>query len=168
MSSTIALTAGAATVSLAITGANLWGWWKAGKVPKNLAHFGGGYAIGGLASICAGGILGTLAAWAASLANGVGKHAVTASTGQNAAALHHGSAGTLTPGGGMVTALGAVAFAIAWKTASKTIKRRLTGGFFSGATLTLTIGVAGLFAHVVGIVNGIGDSGLGWLNGGAA
>jgi hypothetical protein len=68
----------------------------------------------------------------------------------------------------MLTALGAVAFAVAWKAAPKKTRNKLAGGFFSGATLTLTIGIAGLFAHVVGVVNGIGDTGLGYLNGGAA
>lgn len=162
------LTAGALAISLGVTGANLWYWYKSGKDPKNLVHFGGGYLIGGLATISTGGLLGTIAAWIAGADNGLGKHAVSTTTGQGAATLHHGSAGTLTPGGAILTALIAVGFVVAWKAANKTIRRKLAGGFFSGATLTITIGVAGLFVHVVSVINGIGDTGYAWLNGGAA
>lgn len=162
-----ALTAGATAVSLAVTGTNFWYWYKAGKDPKKLLHFGGGCLIGGLATIC-GGLLGTLAGWTAGADNALGSHAVSSTTGQGAAALHQGTAGALTPGGGIVTFLIATGFAIAWKTAPKDIRRKLAGGAFSGATLTLTIGVAGLFVHVVALVNGIGDSGYAWLNGGSA
>lgn len=162
-----ALTAGALAVSLAVTGTNLWYWYKSGKDPKNLLHFGGGYLTGGLATVCTG-LLGTLAGWTAGADNGLGKHAVSSTTGHTANTLHHGTAGQLTPGGGIVTVLVAVGFVVAWKAAPKAVKRKLAGGFFSGATLTITIGVAGLFVHVVGLVNGVGDSGYAWFNGGSA
>jgi hypothetical protein len=162
-----ALTAGALAVSLAIAGANGWTWYKTGKDPKNLIHFGSGFALGGLATIC-GGLLGVLAGWSAGIGNTAGRSAVSSTTGATKAAMNHGAAGTLTPGGAIVTFLLAVGFVIAWRAASKVIRRRLLGGFFCGTTLVITVGVAGLFAHVVGLVNGIGDSGYQWFNGGAA
>lgn len=162
-----ALTAGALAVSLGIAGANLWHWYKTGKDPKNLVHFGSGFALGGLATIC-GGLLGVLAHWSASGANTAGRSAVSSTTGAGKAAMNHGHAGNLTAGGAIVTFLLLVGFVIAWRAASKTIRRRLLGGFICGSTLVITVGVAGLFVHVVGLVNGIGDSGYGWFNGGAA
>lgn len=162
-----ALTAGALAVSLAIAGANGWTWYKTGKDPKNLIHFGSGFALGGLATICTG-LLGVLAGWSAGIGNTAGRSAVSSSTGTGKATLVHGSAGQLTPGGAIVTFLLAVGFVVAWRAASKVIRRRLLGGFFCGSTLVITVGVAGLFVHVVGLVNGVGDSGYQWFNGGQA
>ncbi|BBB01094.1 hypothetical protein RVR_8347 [Actinacidiphila reveromycinica] len=162
-----ALTAGALAVSLAIAGANLWQWHKAGKDPKNLAHFGGGFALGGLATVCTG-LLGVLAGWSVAAGNGVGKHAVSGATGNTAQALNRGTAGTLTSGGAVITFLLLIGFIIAWRAASKTVRRRLLGGFFCGATLVVTVGMAGLFVHVVNLVNGMGNPVLSWFNGGAA
>jgi hypothetical protein len=160
-----ALTAGCLAVSLAIAGVNGWTWYKTGRDPKNLVHFGSGFALGGLATIC-GGLLGVLAGWSVGAGNAAGKSAVSSTTGAAKDAMHHGTAGTLTPGGAIVTFLLAVGFVVAWRAASKVIRRRLAGGFFCGTTLVVTVGVAGLFVHVVGLVNGIGDSGYQWFNGG--
>lgn len=166
--SNTALTAGALAVSLAATGVNLWHWWKTpGRAPKMLIPFGGSYALGGLSTICAG-LLGVLAGWTAGLDNTLGKNAVSSTTGSAATTLNHGSAGQLTPGGGIVTFLFAVGFVVAWRAADRVMKRKLFWGWFSGATLTLSVGVAGLFVQVVGLVNGIGDSGYAWFNGGSA
>jgi cell division protein FtsX len=55
---------------------------------------------------------------------------------------------------------------VAWKAATKAMKRQLWWGWFCGSTMTLTVGVAGLFLHVTGLANGIGDSALGWFNNG--
>lgn len=162
-----ALTAGALAVSLGIAGANLWHWYKTGKDPKNLVHFGSGFALGGLATICTG-LLGVLAGWSVSGANTAGRSAVSSTTGAGKAVMNHGHAGSLHPGGAIITFLLLVGFVIAYRAASKVIKRRLFGGFFCGTTLVVTVGVAGLFVHVVGLVNGVGDSGYHWFNGGAA
>lgn len=163
-----ALTAGALAVSLAITGINLWRWWKSpGRDPKNLLHFAGGFLTGGLATIC-GGLLGTLAGWTAGVDNAIGQHAVSGTTGRAAQAMNHGTAGQLTPGGAIVTVLIATGFVVAWRAAPKPVKKKLLGGAWAGATLVITVGVAGLFVHVVAMVNGVGDTGYAWFNGGAA
>ena len=67
-----------------------------------------------------------------------------------------------------MTVLLLVGFVVAWRAASKEIRRRLLGGFICGSTLVITVGVAGLFVQVVGLVNGIGDTGYSWFNGGSA
>lgn len=161
------LTGGCLAVSLAIAGMNGWHWYKTGKDPKNLLHFGSGFALGGLATICTG-LLGVLAGWSVAVGNAAGRHAVSGATGKNAAPLNHGTAGQLSAGGAIITFLLAVGFIVAYRAANKTIKRRLAGGFFCGATLVVTVGMAGLFVHVVGMVNGIGNPVMGWFNGGAA
>lgn len=166
--SSIALTAGGLAVSLAATGYYGWRWWKSpGRKPADLAPFAGSYVLGGLATVCAG-VLGVLAGWTALLGNGLGKHAVTSAAGGKAGVMHPGSAGTLTPGGHVVAFLLAFACFIAWGAAAKSVKKKIFWGWFCGSTMTLTVGVAGLFVHVVGLVNGIGDSGYSWFNGGAA
>lgn len=162
-----ALTAGALSVSLGIAGVNLWHWYKTGKDPKRLVHFGSGFGLGGLATIC-GGLLGTIAGWSASAVNTAGRSAVSSTTGASKAVMNHGDAGQLTAGGAIVTVLLLVGFVVAWRAASKEIRRRLLGGFICGSTLVITVGVAGLFVHVVGLVNGVGDSGYSWFNGGSA
>lgn len=167
MSSTT-LTAGALAISLAVTGYNLWQWWKTpARDPKVLLPFAGSYVLGGLSTIC-GGLIGTLGVWTAGASNGAGKHVVSGTAGATASTLNRGNAGQLTPGGAILTVLIAFGFIVAWKAASKVIKKKLFGGWVSGATLTLSVGVAGLFVHVVGLINGIGDSGYAWFNGGSA
>ncbi len=162
-----ALTAGALAVSLGVAGANLWHWYKTGKDPKRMAHFGSGFVLGGLGTIC-GGLLGVFAGWFAVAGNTAGRSAVSSTTGAAKSAMNHGHAGTLHPGGAIVTFLLLIGFVIAWRAAPKQIRWRLVGGFFCGATLVITVGVAGLFVHVVGLVNGVGDSGYNWFNGGSA
>lgn len=165
-----ALTAGGLTISLAATGYYLWQWGKSpGRKPADLAPFAGSYILGGLATIC-GGLLGVLAGWTALVGNAVGKHAVTGAAGGHADVMNHGSAGTLTSGGRILVALLAFACFIAYRTAAKTMKKRIFWGWFAGSTMMLTVGMALLFAHVVALVNGIGDSGYNWFNhgGGAA
>lgn len=162
--SNTAITAGCLTLSLAATGYYGWQWWKSpGRKPADLAPFAGSYILGGLASIC-GGIIGIAAGWTALAGNAVGKHAVTGAAGGHADVMNRGSAGTLTPGGHILATLLAFACFVAWRAAAKAIKKRIFWGFFSGATMTLTVGVALLFAHVVALVNGIGDTGYNWFN----
>lgn len=158
------LTAGALAVGLGITGANLWYWYKKGKDPKKLVHFGGGFVLGGLGTIC-GGLLGVLAGWSVAVGNTAGRSAVSSTTGAGTAVMNHGHAGALHPGGAIVTFLLLFAFVVAWRAAPKDIRWRLVGGFFCGSTLVVTVGVAGLFVHVVGLVNGVGDPGFNWING---
>lgn len=115
--------------------------------------------------MCAG-LLGVLAGWTALLGNGLGKHAVSGAAGGRADAVNRGIAGVLSPGGHLVAFLFAVGFVLAWKAASKQVKQKLWWGWFCGSTMTLTVGVAGLFLHVTGLANGIDDGALGWLNNG--
>jgi hypothetical protein len=164
--SNTALTVGGLGVSLAATGIYGWKWWKTGtRKPADLAPFAGSYLLGGLATMCAG-VIGLLAGWTALLGNGLGKHAVTGAAGGQADAVNRGTAGVLTPGGHLVAFLFFVGFVVAWKAATKAMKRQLWWGWFCGSTMTLTVGVAGLFLHVTGLANGIGDSALGWFNNG--
>jgi len=166
--SNTALTAGALAVSLAATGVYGWHWWKSpGRDPKALIPFAGSYILGGLGTV-AGGVLAMVAGWTAGLDNAVGRHAVTASAGGRTAVLNHGTAGQLTTGGHIVAFLFAVGFVVAWKAANKAIKRKLFWGFFCGVTMTLTVGMAGLFSHIVVLANNLGDIPLAWFNGGAA
>lgn len=161
------LTAGGLAISLAATGYHAWKWWKTtGRKPRDLVPFAGSAVLGGLSTICAG-LLGVLAGWTVGVDNGLGKQAVSGATGTGGAAVHHGTAGQLSPGGAIVTFLLAFAFVVAWKAADKVMKQKLFWGWFSGATLTFTVGVAGLFLHVVHGVNGIGDPMYAWFDGGA-
>jgi hypothetical protein len=158
------ITVGCLAVSLAATLYYGWKWWKIpGRKPADLAPFAGSYVLGGLATMCAG-LLGVLAGWTTLVGNGVGKHAVTSTSGGKAEVINHGSAGVLTPGGHLVAFLLAFGFVVAWKAANKAVKQKLFWGWFSGATMTLTVGVAGLFLHVTGVANGMGDGILGWFN----
>lgn len=158
------LTVGGLAVSLAATGYYGWKWWKTpSRKPADLAPFAGSYVLGGLSTLCAG-ILGILAGWTALLGNGVGKHAVTSASGGKGEVVNRGTAGALTPGGHLVAFLFAFAFVVAWKAANKAVKQKLWWGWFCGATMTLTVGVAGLFLHVTGVANGLGDGVLGWFN----
>jgi hypothetical protein len=160
-----ALTVGGFAVSLAATGIYAWKWWKTpARKPADLAPFAGSYVLGGLATLCAG-ILGILAGWTALLGNGVGKHAVSGTAGGHADVMNHATAGVLTSGGRLVAFLFAVAFVVVWKAASKAVKQKLFWGWFCGSTMVLTVGVAGLFLHVTGVANGIGDGILNWANG---
>lgn len=164
MSSTV-LTVGGFAVSLAATGIYMWKWWRnPGRKPADLAPFAGSYVLGGLSTLCAG-LLGVLAGWTALLGNGVGKHAVSGTAGGHADVMNHGTAGVLGPGGRLVAFLFAVGFVVAWKAASKAVKQKLFWGWACGATMTLTVGVAGLFLHVTGVANGIGDGIINWANG---
>jgi|GEM_PF-4698826 len=162
-----ALTAGCLAVSLAIAGTNGWHWYKRGRKPEDLAHFGSGVALGGLSTVC-GGLLGTLAGWSIAAGNSAGSSAVSGTTGATATAIRHGTAGHLTPGGGIITCLLAVGCVVAWRAAGKEVRRRLVGGFFVGATLVATAGMAHEFVHVVGLVNSMGDPLIGWFNRGQA
>jgi hypothetical protein len=164
-STSTALTVGGFAVSLAATGIYLWKWWKTPtRRPADLAPFAGSYVLGGLSTMCAG-ILGILAGWTALLGNGVGRHAVSSAAGGHADVMSHSTAGVLGQGGRLVAFLFAVGFIVAFKAASKQVKQKLWWGWFCGATLTLTVGVAGLFLHVTGVANGIGDGILNWANG---
>lgn len=162
------VTVGCLAVSLAVTGYYGWKWWKTpGRKPADLAPFAGSFILGGLATMCAG-MIGILAGWTALVGNGVGKHAVSGAAGGKADVLNHGAAGVLTQGGHLVAFLFAFGFVVAWKAADKVVKKKLAWGWFAGSTMTLTVGVAGLFLHVTGVANGMGDGILGWFNGGQA
>lgn len=160
------ITVGAAAIGLAILGVNLWRWWKtSSRAPKDLAPFGGYFALGALSTVC-GGILGVLNGWTVHLNNKGGNHAIPGTTGTDTSAITTGSAGHLTPGGGLAVFLLAVAAVVAWKAAGKTDKRRMLGGWWAGATLTWTSGVASLVATTLTpAANSVGDQVLSTLNG---
>lgn len=159
------LTLGGLAIALAVLYANLRPWWKGGRDPKQLAPFGSGFALGALATICAGGLLGWLAGCSAGVTNTVGDKAVPGTTGTTSGALTKGSLGQLTAEGGVVVFLLAVGVVLAWKAAGKLDKRRIAGGMICGTTLCLTAGVAGLLAWLPQVINGAGAAGRAAIEG---
>ncbi|AZM46585.1 hypothetical protein DMB38_12860 [Streptomyces sp. WAC 06738] len=162
------LTVGGLGVGLAILGVNLWKWWKSpGRDPKALLPFAAGLSLGALATLCAGGLLGVLAGWTAGLNNKAGEVAVPGATGTSSGAVARGSMGALTSGGALLVFLLAVAYVVAWRAANKELKRKLLGGWWSGATLSLSAGAAGILAStLVPLVNDAGGEVLAFFEGG--
>lgn len=165
MTTATALSIGGLGLSLAILYANLRPWWKSTRDPKQLLPFGHGFAVGALATICSGGLLGWLASCSAGAANTAGKRAVPGTTGTSDGSIAHASLGQLTPGGGLIVFLLAVGLVLAWKSTEKKERKRMAGGAFCGTTLCLTAGVAGLLAWLPAVVNGSGDWLLGLVGG---
>lgn len=146
------------TISLAVLGANLRTWWKSpGRDPKTLGPFAGGFTLGALATVCAGGVLGLLAGCGTDLTNTAGGRAVGGTTGSTDSTLASGTLGTLTPEGAMVVFLLTVGVVITWRAAGKEIKRRMAGGLLCGATLCATAGIASLLNWLPGTANAIGQ-----------
>lgn len=162
-----ALTVGGLAIGLVLLGVALWTWWKSpGRDPKILLNFGAGYCLGALSTVC-GGILGVLSGWTAGLNNKGGEHAVPGTTGSGNGTINSGSAGQLTQGGGLAVFLLAACIFIAWRAAGKVAKRRLTAGWWSGATLTLSSGMAAVVgSSLLPGANSVGDHIIAWFNGG--
>lgn len=166
MTTATTLSIGGLGIALAILIANLRPWWKSKKRdPKDLIPFGSGFAVGALATICGGGILGWLAGCAAGAANTAGRRAVPGATGTPDGSIAHASLGQLTPGGGLVVFLMTVGLVLAWKSTEKKEKKRMAGGVFCGTTLCLTAGIAGLLTWLPMVVNTSGDWLLGLVGG---
>ncbi|MCF3101438.1 hypothetical protein IPZ58_07570 [Streptomyces roseoverticillatus] len=151
------LTLAGSALSAGIVYLNLRPWWKSGRNPKDLIPFGGPFLLGSVSTMCTGGILGWLAGCSATGINKTGDTLVHGATGTNGAAITHGSLGALTPEGGVVVFLATVACGTAWKAAGKADKRRMAGGALTGASLTLTAGVANALSWLPSVVNGLGS-----------
>lgn len=158
MSVSYSLTLGGLAIALTILLLNVRTWWKSpGRDPKVLGPFTAGFALGALATICTGGLLGWLAGCTAGITNSIGSKAVPGATGTGDDVLASGSLGTLTAEGGVIVFLLAVGVFFAWKAASKELKRRMAGGLICGATLCLTAGIAGALDWLPELVNGAGQ-----------
>ncbi|MEU8316678.1 MULTISPECIES: hypothetical protein [Actinomycetes] len=156
---TIGLTLAGLTIALVVLYANVRPWWKGNRDPKQLAPFGQGALLGGLATTCVGGILGWGAKRAANLANSAGDKATLGITGTQAESpITTARLGTLTPEGAVIVVLILTAVVLAFRAAGKADKRRIAGGAFVGATLCTTAGVAGFLAWVPDSVNTAGTA----------
>lgn len=167
----LATTTGGVGLAAVILYANLRPWLKSSdRDPRLLAPFGGGFALGSLSTLCAGGVLGVIATWSAGGTARVGDHLVPGATGQDAGTLPRGDMGRLGPGGGLAVFILFAAMAIAWRATGKgepgkKLRRRMVGGVLCGATLALTVGVAGLLQPtLVAAANGAGDQVLHAIN----
>jgi hypothetical protein len=168
---TASVTTGGLGLALVILYANLKPWWKSNdRDPRLLGPFTAGFSLGALSTLCAGGVLGVLATWTANTNNRVGGHVVPGSTGQPQSTLARGQMGQLSPGGGLVVFILAVAVVLAWRATGKgepgkVLRRRMAGGVLCGLTLALTVGVAGLLRPtLLALTNGSGDQLLAAIN----
>lgn len=157
-------------LALVVLYANFRRWWTGKRDPKDLAHFGQGFALGALATACSGGILGWLATCAPGAANAGGDKGVSGLTGISPSTpLTRGSIGSLTAEGAVIVALATFVVVLSWKAAKKDEKKRLAGGAFCGSTLCITAGIAGLLTWLPTMVNTFGmqlrtiAEGQGWL-----
>ncbi|MEU1309492.1 hypothetical protein ABZ419_11435 [Streptomyces cinnamoneus] len=151
------LTLAGAGLDLGILYLNIRPWWKGGRNPKDLAHFGGSFALGSVSTMCAGGVLGWLAGCSAAGLNRAGNTTLHGATGATpGGAIAHGSLGTLTQEGAVVVLIATVVAGAAWKVAGKADRRRMAGGALCGSSLTLTAGVAGALSWLPAAVNGLG------------
>jgi hypothetical protein len=159
MMNTTQLTMSGVGVDLVVLYANLRPWWKGNREAKQLADLGKGAAMGTLAALCPGGILGWTAHHSATLANAGGQKASTSVTGTSSGqSVAHQGMGTLSAAGAVLVFVAAFATYLAWKDAQKREKWRIIGGLFVGCTLCLTAGVAGALTWLPGAVNSLGDS----------
>lgn len=157
-------------LAIVVLAANLRRWWKGSRDPKDLAHFGQGFALGALATACAGGVLGWLAGCAPGIANQGGQKGVSGLTGASPSSpITHGSIGTLDENGAVVVAIFTMLVLWTWRAAKKDEKKRIGGGLFCGSTLCATAGVAGLLTWLPDLANTVGMQGRtmaeaqGWL-----
>lgn len=162
---TTQMTLAGIAISLAILALNLRTWWKGGRQLKDLWPFTQTFLLGGISTICAGGILGWLAGCTAQGVNTAGEKVVPGTTGTGSAVIAYGSLGQLSPEGGAVVFLMTVLVIAGWKTAGKTEQKRMAGGAVCGATLCLTAGVAGLMDWLPDAINAIGARGRDLLEG---
>lgn len=162
---TTQMTLAGVAISLAILALNLRTWWRGGRQLKDLWPFAQTFLLGGIATICAGGILGWLAGCTAQGINTAGEKVVPGTTGTGSGAIAYGSLGDLSPEGGVVVFLLTVLTVAGWKAAGKQEQRRAIGGAICGATLCLTAGVAGLMDWLPDAINAVGMWGRGALEG---
>ncbi len=159
-------TLAACAIAITIMVIYLRKWWVGGRALKDLFPMVQGFANGGLATICFGGLAGWLAGCTRQAAGGLGGHAVSGTTGTAAgSSIKGGSLGQLTPEGGVVVFLLFVLLVVSYKAANKDDKGRLIGFFVAGAILCVTAGVAGALDGLPGLINALGLSGRNALGG---
>lgn len=151
-----ALSLAGVAIAVIVLIANLRPWWKSGHNPKDLAPFGWGALLGVLATLCVGGLLGWSAAKTADMASGLGNTVVSKTVGTSAQPVAHGSAGHLTPAGGVVVVIILATVIFVLRSSGKADKRRITGGAFCGAVLGYLPGIAAGLVFVPEAVNSIG------------
>lgn len=157
MNTADSLTIGGLALALLVLFANARTWWNGGRNLKDIAPYALCFLFGAIATCCAGGLLGWLAGCSAGASNTVGAKAVPGATGtQSGSALAHGDLGSLTPEGGIIVFVATGALIFAWKSADKTVTKRMAGGLFCGSTLCLTAGIAGLMNWLPPVVNQAG------------
>lgn len=129
---------------------------KSGKDPKILLPGIGGTVLGSTLALCAGGALGTIAAWIAGGGNAASVVAPWA-TGTGDRTLASSAPGGLTMEGGLIALIVAALGWVSIREAAKTARLRLLGGLFVGVCLTYTGGFGGLVADTqVPLYNDIG------------
>ncbi|MFD7066088.1 hypothetical protein ACFV97_02505 [Streptomyces sp. NPDC059913] len=155
-----------AAIAVAILFIQLRKWWTGGRALKDLIPTIQGLLTGALGTLCAGGLLGWLAGCTRQGANTAGGKVITGVTGTDSGTpLATASMGQLTPEGGVVVFIVAVALVIAYKAASKEDKGKLLGALAAGFILCAIAGVAGALEGLPELVNGIGLSGRNALEG---
>lgn len=163
---TTGVTLAGAAIAAAILFVQLRKWWAGGRTLKDLIPTIQGLITGALGTVCAGGLLGWLAGCTRQAANGVGGKVVTSTTGTDSGTpLASGSLGQLTPEGGVVVFILAIALVVSYKAAGKDDKGRLLGALAAGFILCATAGVAGMLNGLPDLVNALGLSGRNALEG---
>lgn len=155
-----------AAIAVTILFIQLRKWWVGGRALKDLILTVQGLLTGALGTVCAGGLLGWLAGCTRQGANTAGGKVITGVTGtESGSPLATASMGQLTPEGGVVVFIVAVALVISYKAASKDDKGRLLGALAAGFILCAVAGVAGALEGLPDLVNALGLSGRNALEG---
>ncbi|MFJ1698172.1 hypothetical protein ACIOHC_24155 [Streptomyces sp. NPDC088252] len=163
---TTGVTLAGAAIAVTILFIQLRKWWTGGRALKDLLPTVQGLLTGALGTMCAGGLLGWLAGCTRQGVNSAGGKAITGVTGTDSGApLAGASMGQLTPEGGVVVFIVAVALVLSYKAASKEDKGKLLGALAAGFILCAVAGVAGALEGLPELVNGIGLSGRNALEG---
>ncbi|MFE9448317.1 hypothetical protein [Streptomyces sp. NPDC006739] len=166
MNGTTTLTLGGLLAALLVLVANLHPWYRGGREMKHLAAFGKGFFAAACAAACPGGLLGWAHNHTGGIANGAGQRAGSAATGTTpGSGLTRGQLTGLSATGAVVVVVAVFLVALAYKTAGKTDKRRIVGGFFVGSVFLLTAGVAGALSWLPGALNGAGAGVVGAVQG---
>ncbi|RKN61880.1 hypothetical protein D7231_31910 [Streptomyces klenkii] len=159
------ITVGALALALLVLVLNVRGWWNSGRKPAAAVPFLSSFAVGALATVCTGGLLGWIAGLITGTANTAGRIAPSA-TGTDDGVISPGNLGVLSQGGALVVFVATGVWAVCWRSAAENPRRRMNGGLLCGVTLAFTAGVAGLLGDMlVPGVNSIGDPVIAWFSG---
>ncbi|MFD8687827.1 hypothetical protein [Streptomyces sp. NPDC059651] len=140
-------------------------WWRGGRAFKDLVHTVQGFLMGGIASVCVGGLGGWLAGCTRQIANGGSSKIVTGVTGApSSSSVTTGSLGQLSEEGGVVVCILFVLVIVGYMSASKEEKGRLLAAMAAGMILCVTAGVAGMLDGLPDLLNALGLSGSNILN----